>query len=50
MSALFARKDEQWFGVDGLIEETEAGGAEMTVALFVNFSHQHIVQAWTRDR
>lgn len=50
MSACFAREDGEWFGVDGLVVEGEAGGAEVAVALCVDFSHQHVVQAWTRDR
>lgn len=44
MSARFAGDVGQSFSVDGLIEEREAGGAELPVALFVDFSHQHIVQ------
>lgn len=50
MSAWFAGKVDQCFGVDGPIDECEAGGAEMAVALFVNCSHQHIIQTWTKDR
>lgn len=50
MSARFAREVGQCFGVDGFIEEREAGGAEKAVALCVDFSHQHVVLAWRRDR
>lgn len=35
--------------MNGLKEEGEAGGAQMTIALCVHFSHQHVVTAWTRD-
>lgn len=35
--------------MDRFIKESEAGGAEMTVACCVDFSHQHVVQAWERD-
>lgn len=29
--------------MDGLVEQSEAGRAELTVALCVNFSHHHVV-------
>lgn len=45
MLARFAREVGQCFGVDGLIEESEAGGAEKAVALCVDISHQHVVLA-----
>ena len=47
--ARFEREAGQWFGVDGLIEESEAGGGEETVALSVHFSHQHIVPSWKTE-
>ena len=50
MSALFACEVGQRFGVDGLIEEREAGRAEKAVALRVHFSHQHEVLAWKREK
>lgn len=46
MSARFARQAGQCFGVDGLVEEGEAGGAEMAVAQCVDFSHQHVVASF----
>lgn len=49
MSARCAGEADQCFGVDGLVEESEGGGADVAVALFVNLSHQHVVQAWMSD-
>lgn len=46
MSAGLASESGQGFGVNGFVEESEAGGAELAVALGVNFSHQHVVLAW----
>lgn len=43
MSAGFSREVGQCSGVDGFIEEGEAGGAEEAAALCVHFSHQHVV-------
>lgn len=45
MSAPFLCQVGQCLGVDGFIEEREAGGAEEAVALSILFSHEHVVQA-----
>lgn len=41
----FAGQDGQRFGVNGFIQEREAGRAEDAVAPGVHVSHQHVVQA-----
>lgn len=46
MSALFACEGGQGFGVDGFVEEDEAGRGQDAVALGVDVSHQHIVQTF----
>ena len=44
MSAGFPGVIGQRLGVDGLIEESEAGGRQQPAALGVHLPHQHIVQ------
>lgn len=48
MSACFECEVGQCLGVNGFVQEGEAGGAEEAVALLVHFSHQHIVQPWRK--
>lgn len=43
MSARFARESGQRFGVNGFVEESEAGGGQLAVALRVHFTHQHVI-------
>lgn len=50
MSASFLCQVGQCLGVDGFIEECEAGGAKQAVALSILFSHEHVVQAWGEVR
>lgn len=47
-SAGLAGQDGQRLGVDGFVQEREAGRAEDAVAPGVHLPHQHVVQAWAQ--
>lgn len=50
MSASLLCQVGQCLGMDGFIEEREAGGAEEAAALSILFPHEHVVQAWGEVR